>query len=201
MMLEIYQVFHRGWLFSCSFPAHSLGCRFQEFLGETTLVYLLAVLDGGILAFCMTTSMVSANRDTSSSSVAPELMESESSSAQNGGRTTWTPPMDELLIELMVEQVLKKQLLDGQFSKCAWETIITKFKESFGPFNKDVLRNRMKTLKKIFNVASSIRGQSGFGWNKKKEIPTAPDDVWERHIKHTPNTNNGGQGLFHNMMT
>ncbi|XP_026396856.1 uncharacterized protein At2g29880-like [Papaver somniferum] len=114
-------------------------------------------------------------------------MESESSSAQNGGRTTWTPQMDDMFIELMVEQVLNKQLLDGQFSKCVWTNIITKFKESFGPsFNKDVLRNRMKTLKKSFNVVSSIRGQSGFGWNKKKEIPTAPDDVWERHIKAHP---------------
>ncbi|XP_026395766.1 L10-interacting MYB domain-containing protein-like [Papaver somniferum] len=104
-------------------------------------------------------------------------MESESSSAQNGGRTTWTPPMDQLFIELMVEQVLEKQLLDGQFSKSAWVNIVTKFKDSFGPsYNKEVLRNCMKTLKKSFNIVSSIRGTSGFGWNKTREIATAPDD-------------------------
>ncbi|KAI3889020.1 hypothetical protein MKX03_012453 [Papaver bracteatum] len=79
-------------------------------------------------------------------------MESESSSAQNG-RTTWIPPMDQLFIELMVEQVLNKELLDGQFSKSAWENIVTKFKDSFGPsYNKEVLRNRMKTLRKSFNI-------------------------------------------------
>ncbi|XP_026430333.1 uncharacterized protein LOC113326882 [Papaver somniferum] len=79
-------------------------------------------------------------------------MESESSSVANG-RTTWTPPMDQLFIELMVEQVIGKQLLDGQFSKIAWVSIVTKFKERFGPsFNKEVLKNRMKTLKKNFNV-------------------------------------------------
>ncbi|KAI3946695.1 hypothetical protein MKW98_003258 [Papaver atlanticum] len=97
-------------------------------------------------------------------------MESETSSDENGGRKTWTPQMDQLFIELMVEQVLDRKLLDGQFSKSAWGNI-------------DVLRNRMKTLKKSFNVVSSIRGQSGFCWNKTKEIATAPDDVWERHIK------------------
>ncbi|KAI3872206.1 hypothetical protein MKW98_011698 [Papaver atlanticum] len=101
-------------------------------------------------------------------------MESESSSAANG-RTTWTPPMDQLFIELMVEQVVDKQLLDGQFSKTAWVSIVTKFKGTFGPFNKEVLKNRMKTLKKFFNVVSSLRGQSGFGWNDGKEIVTAPD--------------------------
>ncbi|KAI3845144.1 hypothetical protein MKX03_019811, partial [Papaver bracteatum] len=79
-------------------------------------------------------------------------MESESSSAANG-RTIWTPPLDQLFIELMAEQVVKKQLLDGQFSKSTWVSIVTKFKESFGPsFNKEVLKNRMKTLRKNFNV-------------------------------------------------
>ncbi|KAI3904620.1 hypothetical protein MKW98_014800 [Papaver atlanticum] len=102
-------------------------------------------------------------------------MESESSSAANG-RTTWTPPMDQLFIELMAEQVVNKQLLDGHFSKTAWVSIFTKFKESFGPsFNKEVLKNRMKTLKNFFNVVSSLRDQSGFGWNDGKEIVTAPD--------------------------
>ncbi|KAI3891141.1 hypothetical protein MKW98_007446, partial [Papaver atlanticum] len=110
-------------------------------------------------------------------------MESESSSAANG-RTTWTPPMDHLFIELMVEQVVNRQLLDGQFSKTAWANIVTKFKESFGPsFNKKVSRNCMKTLKKIFNGVSSLRGTSGFGWNDTKEIVTAPDDVWKKHIE------------------
>ncbi|KAI3955692.1 hypothetical protein MKW98_006052, partial [Papaver atlanticum] len=104
-------------------------------------------------------------------------MESKSSSAQNGGRTTWTPPMDHLFIELMVEQVVDRELLDGQFSKTAWTNIVIKFKESFRPsFNKEVLRNRMKTLKNFFNVVSSLRGTSGFGWNDAKEIVTAPDD-------------------------
>ncbi|RZC70870.1 hypothetical protein C5167_034557 [Papaver somniferum] len=113
-------------------------------------------------------------------------MESESSSVANG-RTTWTPPMDQLFIELMVEQVVGKQLLDGQFSKIAWVSIVTKFKESFGPsFNKEVLKNRMKTLKKNFNVVSSLRGQSGFGWNDEKEIVTTPDVVWSNHIEKHP---------------
>ncbi|XP_026410467.1 uncharacterized protein At2g29880-like [Papaver somniferum] len=112
-------------------------------------------------------------------------MESESSSVANG-RTTWTPSMDQLFIELMVEKVVGKQLLDGQFRKISWVSIVTKFKESFGPsFNKEVLKNRMKTLKKNFNVVSSLRGQSGFGWNDGKEIVTAPDAVWSNHIERT----------------
>ncbi|XP_026416938.1 uncharacterized protein At2g29880-like [Papaver somniferum] len=44
----------------------------------------------------------------------------------------------------------------------------------------------MKTLKKFFNVVSSLRGTNGFGWNDTREIVTAPNDVWKKHIQDHP---------------
>ncbi|KAI3844692.1 hypothetical protein MKX03_012201, partial [Papaver bracteatum] len=78
-------------------------------------------------------------------------MESDQSSNPQNGRTTWTPPMDRMFIGLMADQVNEGQLLDGKFSKHAWTHIIDNFKQSFGSsFTKDVLKNRMKTLKKNY---------------------------------------------------
>ncbi|RZC75157.1 hypothetical protein C5167_050637 [Papaver somniferum] len=78
-------------------------------------------------------------------------MESDQSSNPQTGRTTWTPPMDRLFIGLMEDQVQKGQLLDGQFNKYAWTHFVDNFKQSFSSsFTKDVLKNRMKTLKKNY---------------------------------------------------
>ncbi|KAI3914120.1 hypothetical protein MKW92_047052 [Papaver armeniacum] len=106
-------------------------------------------------------------------------MKSDQSSNPQTGRTTWTPPMDRLFIGLMADQVL-----DGQFSKHAWTHIVDSFKQSFGSsFTKDVLKNRIKTLKKNYVVVSTLRGQSGFGWDQSREIVVADDAVWDDYIK------------------
>ncbi|KAI3864287.1 hypothetical protein MKX03_006120 [Papaver bracteatum] len=97
-------------------------------------------------------------------------MESDQSSNPQTGRTTWTPPMDRLFIGLMADQVLEWKLLDGQFSKHAWTHI-------------EVLKNRMKTLKKNYVVVSTLRGQCGFGWDQSREIVVADDVVWDDYIK------------------
>ncbi|XP_026393463.1 L10-interacting MYB domain-containing protein-like isoform X1 [Papaver somniferum] len=114
-------------------------------------------------------------------------MESDQSSNPQTGRTTWTPPMDRLFIGLMEDQVQKGQLLDGQFNKYAWTHFVDNFKQSFGSsFTKDVLKNRMKTLKKNYVAVSTLRGQSGFGWDQSREIVTADDAVWDDYIKKHP---------------
>ncbi|KAI3882806.1 hypothetical protein MKX03_020806, partial [Papaver bracteatum] len=111
-------------------------------------------------------------------------MESDQSSNPQTGRTTWTPHMDRLFVGLMEDQVLEGQLLDGQFSKHAWTHIVDSFKQSFGSsFTKDVLKNRMKTLKKNYVVVSTLRAQSGFVWDHSREIIVADDAVWDYYIK------------------
>ncbi|RZC88504.1 hypothetical protein C5167_016307 [Papaver somniferum] len=83
----------------------------------------------------------------------------------------------------MAYQVLEGQLLDGQFSKYAWTHFVDNFKHSFGSsFTKDVLKNRMKTLKKNYVGVSTFRGQSGFGWDQSREIVIA-DDVKHPDVK------------------
>ncbi|XP_026452015.1 L10-interacting MYB domain-containing protein-like [Papaver somniferum] len=114
-------------------------------------------------------------------------MGSNQSSNPQTGRTTWTPPMDRLFMGLMADQVHEGQLLDGQFSKHAWTHIFDNFRQSFGSsFTKDVLKNRMKTLKKNYVAVSTLRGQSGFGWDQSREVVVADDDVWDEYIKKHP---------------
>ncbi|XP_026420163.1 L10-interacting MYB domain-containing protein-like [Papaver somniferum] len=111
-------------------------------------------------------------------------MGSDQSSNPQTGRKNWTPPMDRLFMGLMADQVHEGQLLDGQFSKHAWTHIVDNFMQSFGSsFTKDVLKNRMKTLKKNYVAVSTLRGQSGFGWDQSREVVVADDVVWDEYIK------------------
>ena len=37
-------------------------------------------------------------------------------------------------------------------------------------------------LKTAYKVFQAVKENSGFGWDIEKQIPTAPDEVWETYI-------------------
>jgi len=42
---------------------------------------------------------------------------------------------------------------------------------------------RYGKLKKDYDVLIQMKNNSGFGWDEKAELPTAPEAVWERYLK------------------
>ncbi|OVA07087.1 Myb/SANT-like domain [Macleaya cordata] len=100
------------------------------------------------------------------------------------GRTSWNPPMDRCFIDLMVEKVQEGHLQDGQFSKTAWKHIVDTFNAKFGTnYNRKILRNRQKTLKKNYNAIKNLLEVSGFGWDPVREVVKAEDSVWADYLK------------------
>ena len=38
-------------------------------------------------------------------------------------------------------------------------------------------------LKQTYDRVKDIRGQSGWGWSQKRNLPKVPDHVWENYLK------------------
>lgn len=100
-------------------------------------------------------------------------------------RTIWTPEMDRYFIDLMLEQVGKGNRVDDHlFSKRSWKHISSLFNAKFEfQFEKDVLKNRHKTLRNLYRAVSKLLAQTGFSWDEKRKMVTADNDVWDEYIK------------------
>ena len=106
------------------------------------------------------------------------------SMAGNRTRTYWQPPMDRFFIDLMLEQWQKGNQIDGVFRKQAWMDMIASFNARFGfNYDVDVLKNRLKTLRRQHNVIKNLLELDGFTWDDARQMVTADDYVWQDYIK------------------
>lgn len=94
--------------------------------------------------------------------------------------------MDACLIDLLLEQVKRGNRLGQTFITRAWNGMTVSFNEQFkSQYDKDVLKNRYKHLKKQFNEVDNLLQQDGFSWDDTKEMVNAEDHVWDAYTKVT----------------
>uniref|UniRef100_A0A5B7B8U3 Myb/SANT-like domain-containing protein n=1 Tax=Davidia involucrata TaxID=16924 RepID=A0A5B7B8U3_DAVIN len=103
-------------------------------------------------------------------------------------RTIWTPEMDRYFIDLMLEQVSKGNRIDDHlFSKRAWKHMRSLFNAKFKfQYEKDVLKNRHKTLRNLYKAIRNLLDQKGFSWDETRQMVTADNKVWDDYIKVHP---------------
>ncbi|XP_027917610.1 L10-interacting MYB domain-containing protein isoform X2 [Vigna unguiculata] len=94
-------------------------------------------------------------------------------------RTIWTPEMDGYFIDLMLEQVSQgREVEDHMFSKKAWKHMSSMFNAKFNfQYEKDVLKNRHKTLRNLYRSIKNLLGQPGFSWDEKRNMVIVDDQV------------------------
>jgi len=100
-------------------------------------------------------------------------------------RTIWTPEMDGYFIDLMLEQVSQgREVEDHMFSKKAWKHMSSMFNAKFNfQYEKDVLKNRHKTLRNLYRSIKNLLGQPGFSWDEKRNMVIVDDQVWDDFFK------------------
>ncbi|XP_043721145.1 L10-interacting MYB domain-containing protein-like [Telopea speciosissima] len=103
-------------------------------------------------------------------------------------RTNWTPEMDRYFIDLMLEQVqMGNRIDDHLFSKRAWGHMTALFNAKFRfQYEKNVLKNRHKTLRNLYRAIRNLLEQSGFSWDETREMVIAENHVWDDYIKEHP---------------
>ncbi|KAK9002210.1 hypothetical protein V6N11_024896 [Hibiscus sabdariffa] len=116
---------------------------------------------------------------------ASESMPNATTNPPHGrNRMYWQPPMDRFFIDLMLEQVRNGNQIDGVFCKQAWIQMIASFNAKFGSnYDMDILKNRLKTLRRQYNVIKNILQLDGFAWDDERQMVTADDSVWQDYIK------------------
>jgi len=85
----------------------------------------------------------------------------------------------------MLEQVSQgREVEDHLFSKRAWRHMSSKFNAKFNfQYEKDVLKNRHKTLRNLYRSIKNLLGQPGFSLDEKRNMVIADDQVWDEYVK------------------
>ena len=100
-------------------------------------------------------------------------------------RTIWTPEMDRYFVDLLLEQAGDCSKFDDHlFSKRAWKHMSSMFNAKFKfQYEKDVLKNRHKTLRNLYRGVQNLLAKPGFSWDEKRNMVTAVNDVWDEYLK------------------
>ncbi|RVX18770.1 L10-interacting MYB domain-containing protein [Vitis vinifera] len=99
----------------------------------------------------------------------------------------WTLPMDHYFIDLLLDQVLRGNKIGQGFITQAWIEMVTLFNMKFGShYDKDVLKNRYRHLRRQYNDITALLEHSGFSWDDTREMVTAEGFVWDSYIQAIP---------------
>lgn len=84
--------------------------------------------------------------------------------------------MDFAMLNLMTEEHVLGNFINGSFTTLAWSRIIHDFNNRTKLcFMKNHLQNWLKVLKRQFVMYQTLANKSGWGWDYERHIPTAGD--------------------------
>ncbi|XVF68006.1 hypothetical protein PTKIN_Ptkin10aG0168000 [Pterospermum kingtungense] len=100
----------------------------------------------------------------------------------------WTQEWDNVFIDAMLEQQVNGYRIDEIFTSTAYVNMLKRLTDELKyPFDKDHLKNHMKTLKNNFNSCYDLfRGMSGFAWNPETKLFDAEPETWRELIQAKP---------------
>ncbi|XP_029144865.1 L10-interacting MYB domain-containing protein-like [Arachis hypogaea] len=106
--------------------------------------------------------------------------------------------MDEVLLNALIEEVLKGNRHDGSWTTKAYDNIVKTLSIEIGPhITKNYIKNKMKTLKDYFTKAYDLfHHLSGFAWNHVTRKFKTKEEVWQDFIKELFRTDRAiGKGV------
>lgn len=92
--------------------------------------------------------------------------------------------MDRYLIDLLLDHVNKGNRIGKTFVAQAWIDMVKSFNTNFSSrHDKDVLKNRYKHLKRLYNDINTLLGETGFSWDDSREMVVAEDHIWDAYME------------------
>ena len=96
----------------------------------------------------------------------------------------WTDTLDLIMLGLMRQANDEGHSQNGIFSKETWRKMTLAFNQQTSKdFTYTNLKNRLKVLKKTFNMYYNLANRSGWGWDPVLKLPTPGDhQMWDEVI-------------------
>ena len=96
----------------------------------------------------------------------------------------WAPQLEKLFIDIMLEEINKGNMANGQFRSDTWKKMLATLNElgkrSFTMTQFKGKFNRMHLLHREF---STLINQTGFGWDVETNIVHALEESWQNYCR------------------
>ena len=104
----------------------------------------------------------------------------------NDGKTKqlrWTTAMERTMLEVLAEEARKGNKPSNTFKTGSYQVAAQAICEKFGiECTADHVENHMKTVKKTWNIISTLKGKSGFGWDANLKMIIAGPTEYDEEV-------------------
>ncbi|XP_077239294.1 uncharacterized protein LOC143880298 isoform X2 [Tasmannia lanceolata] len=95
--------------------------------------------------------------------------------------------MDKAVIELLTYQVAVGNKIDKGFKAKAYASVGRELTARFGKkIHSDHIQNRLRTIKKQYQILKAMVNNNGFTWDPVMKIITAEEQVWKEYLEAHP---------------
>jgi hypothetical protein len=114
-----------------------------------------------------------------------EMGNKKRTNVDNRDTVKWTERWDDLFVDALVRQQSMGNRIDRVFTTKAYDNTVKELREKIGkPFEKDHLKNCLKTLKHNFNECYDLfKDMNGFTWSPETKMWNANPEAWKALIK------------------
>lgn len=154
---------------------------------DLCIIYGHTVADGRYSLSCFDEGFEyeeNASKELDDHTSTSKLVDDQTPATPSQSKIDWSPMMDRVFVELMLDQVRKGNKAGRTFTRQAWGDMAESFNNRFGcHYGKVVLKNRFNVLSRHYSSINELLGKEGFSWDKTQHKVVANDHVWQKCIR------------------
>ena len=105
-------------------------------------------------------------------------METELNDAED--QKLWPPQIEKLFIDIMVEECIKGNMLDGVFKRSTWNKVVTELNVHVNrTFNHRQVKTKFNKLRTRYRISSQLLDHTRMSWNLVTNTVTASNEAWQ----------------------
>ena len=102
---------------------------------------------------------------------------------EKGKNFMWNPSMERLMLQILVEEARQGNKPSNNFKSASYERAAKAINQKFNvECTADHVDNRLKTVKKSWNIITTLKGKSGFGWDANLKMITVGENEYDEEI-------------------
>ena len=96
----------------------------------------------------------------------------------------WTPQLEKLFIDIMLKEINKGNMIDGQFSSDTWKKMLATSNElGKRSFTMTQFKGKFNRMRLLHHEFSTLINHTSFGWDAKTNIVHALEESWQNYCR------------------
>ena len=96
----------------------------------------------------------------------------------------WAPQLEKLFIDIMLEEINKGNMANGQFKSDTWKKMLATLNElGKRSFTMTLFKGKFNRMHLLHREFSTLISQTGFGWDAETNTVHALEESWQNYCR------------------